>query len=150
MAKKAKFWILGVFVIVAGLGLAQPLAAQCQASETALCLNGNKFRVTATWRTPGGLTGTGHAVALTADTGYFWFFNPKNVEVVVKVIDGCAVNQHRWVFAGGLTNVEVTLLVESRIPGARVQRKTFVNPQNRPFQPIQSTEAFGCERGGRR
>lgn len=149
MFERTRLWAFVVFVVIAGVGLSQPLAAQCVPSTNALCLNGNKFQVTANWRTPDGLSGAGHAVPLTADTGYFWFFNPANIEMMVKVIDGCALNQRYWVFAGGLTNIEVTLVVESHLPGQRTGRKTFVNPQNKPFQPIQSTDAFSCGRGVR-
>ena len=42
--------------------------------------------------------GAGAAVPLTNDTGYSWFFNEDNVEVVVKVLDGCDFNQRYWVF----------------------------------------------------
>ena len=53
----------------------------------------------------------GNAVEITPDTGYFWFFNQENVELLVKVLDGCMITDHWWVFAGGLTDVEVTLRV---------------------------------------
>jgi hypothetical protein len=62
-----------------------PLAAapSCQPSETALCLGNGRFRVEASWRLPiPGGSGVGHAVSLTGDTGYFWFFNAANVEMV--------------------------------------------------------------------
>jgi hypothetical protein len=39
-------------------------------------------------------------VPLGADTGYFWFFEDTNVELVVKVLDGRAINGHTWVFYG--------------------------------------------------
>jgi hypothetical protein len=42
-----------------------------------------------------GTSGTGVAVPLTGNTGYFWFFNSSNVELMVKVLDGDAVNGHQ-------------------------------------------------------
>jgi hypothetical protein len=78
-------------------------------------------------------------VQLTADTGYFWFFSDANVEMVVKVLNACPVNNKYWVFAGGLTNVRVTVSVTDTSNGS-VQ--TYVNPQSTPFQPIQDTAAF--------
>ena len=57
------------------------------------------------------LRGTGTAIALTADTGYFWFFSASNVELVVKVLDACTFDDRFWVYAAGLTDVEVTLTV---------------------------------------
>ena len=79
----------------------------CSADATTLCLNGGRFEVEVGWTTPQGQSGAGQAVTLTGDTGYFWFFSANNVEVVVKVVDGRAFNSRFWVFAGGLTNVNV-------------------------------------------
>ena len=124
---------------------ASPAWAQCTADAHTLCLNEGRFAVTADWQT-GGPPEAAQAELLTSDTGYFWFFNAANVEMVVKVIDGCTVNQHFWVFAGGLTNVAVTLRVEDTETGA-VQG--YQNPANRAFQPIQDTAAFtDCDGGG--
>ncbi len=74
-------------------------------------MNGGRFQVEAEWRDFQGNAGTGTAVALTADTGYFWFFSPANVEVVAKVLDGRGLNQAFWVFYGALSSVEYTLTV---------------------------------------
>jgi hypothetical protein len=90
----------------------------CAANATTLCLNGGRFRVTANWTASGRSTGHGHAAALTSNSGYFWFFDAANIETVVKVLDGCSANQHHWVFAAGLTNVEVTTTVTDTYTGA--------------------------------
>ena len=39
-----------------------------------------------------GITGAAESRPLTNDTGLLWFFDSANVEMVIKVIDGCAVN----------------------------------------------------------
>ncbi len=104
--------------------------------EYALFLNGDRFRVTASWRTSQGQTGYGTPVELTGDTGYFWFFNSANIEAVVKVLDGCAVNSRYWVFAAGLTDVRVELTVTDTVSGAS---ETYVNQQGVKFAPIQDT-----------
>jgi PKD repeat protein len=114
-------------------------AGGCTPSPTTLCLNNSRFAVTATWRAAGGQTGSGMAVSLTSDTGYFWFFSPTNVEEVVKVLNGCSFNNHYWVFAGGLTNVKVTTTV---VDTSTQQRVTYQNRQNTPFQPLQDTGAL--------
>jgi streptogramin lyase len=111
----------------------------CAANATTLCLNGGRFRVTADWKAGDGSTGHGRAVNLTANSGYFWFFDAANIEMVVKVLDGCSANQHHWVFAAGLTNVEVTTTVTDTYTGLS---KTYTNPQGTPFAPIQDTAAF--------
>ena len=84
---------------------------------------------------------TGTASALTPNSGYFWFFDATNVEMIVKVLDGCEANQHEWVFAAGLTNVEVTTTVTDTFSGLS---KTYTNTQGTPFAPVQDTAAFAA------
>ncbi|HEX7184752.1 MAG TPA: ELWxxDGT repeat protein, partial [Thermoanaerobaculia bacterium] len=57
----------------------------CQPGAERLCLNDNRFAVEVSWRDFQNRTGKGKAVGLTADTGYFWFFDDANVELVTKV-----------------------------------------------------------------
>jgi hypothetical protein len=87
----------------------------------------------------GGRSGPAQAVVMTSDTGYLWFFSSANVEVVIKVIDGCGLNGHYWVFAGGLTNVAATITVTDTQAGVV---ETYTNLQNTAFLPIQDTLAF--------
>ena len=111
----------------------------CVPDATTLCLNGGRFQVTTTWRTRDGGSGGGRAVALSGDTGYFWFFDPGNVEILVKVLNGCGVNSRYWAFAAGLTDIHVVLTVTDIHTGAV---ETYTNPQGTPFQPIQDTNRF--------
>ncbi|HVR30602.1 MAG TPA: proprotein convertase P-domain-containing protein [Thermoanaerobaculia bacterium] len=112
----------------------------CTPGPNVLCLGaGNRFRVETAFETRTGLTGVGTGVELTTDTGYFWFFNDTNVEAVVKVLNGCGINNRYWVFAGGLTDVETLLRVTDTQNGTV---KMYFNPQQTPFQPIQDTSAF--------
>ncbi len=115
--------------------------APCVANATTLCLNSGRFSVRTVWSTTGGGTGSGQAVSLTGDTGYFWFFSPNNVEMVAKAVTGCPVNNRYWVFAGGLTNVNVVTTVTDTQTGLA---RTYINPQGIAFQPIQDTNAFVC------
>src|SRR5204862_4250022 len=93
------------------------------------------------WTTPDGRGGTGQAVGVTGDTGHFWFFTPNNVEIIVKVVTGCGFNSRIWIFAAGLTNVNVVMDVTDTQTGAV---KSYVNPQGTAFAPIQDTDAFAC------
>ena len=114
-------------------------ASNCTPNSTTICLNNDRFAVSATWRTSDGKSGSGDAVRLTADTGYFTFFGAANVEMVVKVLNGCGLNSRYWIFAGGLTNVNVTLTVRDTLTSAV---RTYTNPLNTAFQPIQDTDAM--------
>jgi hypothetical protein len=111
----------------------------CTPTSTALCLNGGRFKVEATFNT-GTQSGQAQVVKLTDETGYLWFFSNTNVEAVVKVLNACGFNQSFWVFAGGLTNVQVTLTVTDSNTGVV---KSYNNPQGAAFQPILDSSAFG-------
>lgn len=103
-------------------------------------LQGGRFRVAVCWQTPQGTSGTAKLFLVTRESGLFWFFNPGNVELIVKVLDACIEPfDHWWVFAGGVTNVEVTITVTDSFTD---ESKTYQNPIGAPFQPILDTGAF--------
>ncbi len=110
----------------------------CVEGPTTLCLTQDRFQVTAVWQT-NQAAGDGRAVELTSDTGYFWFFDAANVEVVLKVLDACQFAGNFWVFAGGLTDVEVELTIVDTQTGAQ---RVYVNPRGVAFEPVQDTGAF--------
>lgn len=116
-------------------------SAPCVPDDHTLCLNDNRFAVSARFRTSDTAETDATGVKLTGDSGYFWFFNPANIEVVIKVLGACGINDHYWVFATGLTNVEVTLFVTDTQSDTL---KTYENTLGVPFEPIQDTSAFDC------
>lgn len=103
-----------------------------------LCLLGGRFRVDATWNSFDG--SEGYAIG-DSDLGSFWFFSPNNVELLVKALDGCAINGHYWIFGSGLTNVGVRMLVTDTHTD---RQKTYENPLGQAFAPILDTQAFAC------
>ncbi len=111
----------------------------CTPDATTLCLNDGRFQVRARWQVRSGDSGQANAIALTPDTGYFWFFDQNNVEAVIKVLDACPINGNFWAFAAGLTDVEVVLTVTDTETGTI---KIYDNPLGTPFAPIQDTQAF--------
>jgi hypothetical protein len=125
------------FVTKVGSG---SVATGCTPSATSACLNNDRFRVEATFDS-GQQAGQAQVVALTTDTAYMWFFSSANVEVLIKVLDGCGLGDHYWVFAGGLTNVKVVMTVTDTQTGVR---KIYTNPPSTSFQPIQDVAAFAA------
>jgi hypothetical protein len=119
---------------------AAPQAAPgaCVPSATTLCLAQNRFAVELDWRTAQG-AGTGQVSRFTDRAGYFWFFDAENVEVTIKVVDACVGFGRFWVFLSGMTNVEVEVRVRDTHSG---QVRTYHNPLNRVFKPVQDTDAF--------
>ncbi len=123
-------------------GAPSPRSASCSPDATHLCLAGGRFEVSASWRTAAGTTGAGQTLPLTADTGAFWFFAEDNLELLVKVLDACAVNARFWTFAGGLTDVAVTLTVRDTMTG---EVQTYDTQAGAPFPPLLDTASFaGC------
>ncbi len=120
--------------------------APCSGLATSLCLNDSRYELTVQWRTRDGGTGVGTAVAGgTEDSGLIWFFNQDNWEMLVKVLDGCAVNGHMWVFSAATTNVEYTLTVRDTVTGAV---KEYFNPLGSSAAAVTDTLAFESCDGG--
>jgi hypothetical protein len=118
--------------------LARRLAAPCPPGASTLCLGGGRFAVEAHWRDPFGNAGPGVAEPRDDLWGTFWFFDPENLELAVKLIDGTEVNGHWWVFSASLTNVDYALRVTDTATG-RVA--LYENPQG-TFASRGDTAAF--------
>ncbi len=117
-------------------------AATCIADPTHLCLQHGRYRVAVTWQDGNGHSGSGTvAPAGTADSGLFWFFSPDNWEMLVKVLDGCAVNQRIWVFAAATTAVQYTLTVTDTVTG---KVNSYQNPAGHTATPITDSSAFAA------
>ena len=93
------------------------LPAVCRQSNV-LCLAGGRFSISVSWRDQRtGQSGVGTAIPGVDRSGYFWFFRPDNVELVVKVLDGRPVNGAFWVFYGALSDVEYEITVRDEVSG---------------------------------
>jgi len=118
---------------------AYDLTADCPAGPELACLRGGRFEVTARWRNDrNGSEGAGMTRPLSDDTTLFSFFDPSNVELGLKVLDGRRANQSFWVFFGALSDVEYWIDVRDRVRGTR---RGFHNPP-RNFCGQRDLEAF--------
>jgi hypothetical protein len=136
--------LLAMFVALAAFSAhsaqaGPPPGPLCLSGPNLLCLNGTRFAISVEWTTPDTGSGMGRSFPISDDTGSFWFFSSTNLEMLVKVLNGCGVNDHYWVFAGGLTNLEVQITVVDTLTHTT---RTYNNPQGSPFEPIQDTAAF--------
>ncbi|MCP3957148.1 MAG: hypothetical protein GY719_04790 [bacterium] len=126
---------------------AQPSPPACVEGPGAVCLGAEgRFRVETTWRDFAGATGPGNQVTIpgaglarSADSGLFYFFSRDNWELLVKVLDGCGINERFWVFAAATTDVEYTLTVTDTETD---QVRTYTNPLGQAADAITDTEAF--------
>jgi len=95
-----------------------------------------------TWRDHDGNTGTSKAAAPASDgSGLFWFFHEDNWELQVKVLDGCALNGHHWVYSAATTDVGYILTVTDTRTGEKVR---YENPLGRRSPAVTDSSAFEC------
>ncbi len=122
----------------------------CIPSDTVLCLDDtpgdHRFQVTASYQTAqaGGLFGYAQAIPLAplgvTQGGLFWFFNQKNPEILVKILNGCAINDHYWAYISAGTNVGFTVKVLDTATASFT--KTYTNTDLTMALPIQDTSAL--------
>ena len=100
----------------------------------------NRFMVQTSFRDFTDRTDSGRLVdARSDDSALFWFFEPDNWEVMVKLLDGCPINGNFWVFAAATTNVEYELVVFDRFTS---EERSYFNPLGNRAAAITDTAAF--------
>jgi hypothetical protein len=113
----------------------------CIEDDDSLCLLGDRFKIEVVWRLADGRTGSGHMVPVSGSSGLVWFFADDNIEMLVKVLDGCAISNTRWVFFAATTNVDFTVEVTDTVTGVT---KEYKNPGGNAAAPVQDTFTFPC------
>ncbi len=118
----------------------------CMPDDTTLCLPGdNRFEVELYFYTDQGAGNEGPAKAIPLDSlglsagGMFYFVNPTDPQFLVKVVNGCPVNNRFWVFYAATTNVGFTLIVTDTQSG---EMRQYDNPDRNAAPPVQDTQAF--------
>jgi hypothetical protein len=107
-------------------------------ASTELFLHDQRFRVRVEWSTPdGALRGEAYGVPLSDDAGYLWFFEGKNPEILIKILDGRLVNGHWWVFISSNTNLEFKVYV-----GQRNQSNSFFDQEKLYVSPAGANKNF--------
>ncbi len=109
----------------------------CLGDSTTLCLNQGRFKVQVAFQTATA-AGIGKAIPLTGDTGSFWFFSQNNLELMIKVVDGRAVNGKFWFFSGGLSDVGYAITVTDLTTGTV---RTYAAPRGTQ-SALNDTSAF--------
>ena len=83
----------------------------CRPETAALTFAGG-VTVAMCYETAEGEVGEGKAgIWASSESGLLWFFNRDNAEVLVKVLDGCHLNGHRWVYVAPATDLAFNLYV---------------------------------------
>lgn len=128
-----------------GVDAGEPTGS-CAPDAHTLCI-GDRWEIQATYSTTqgGGSAGLGEALSL-ADAGVdqgglFSFFDQDNPELLVKVLDGCAINNHYWVFLAAATNVGYTVQVRDVEDGTLW---SHANPDRNLSAAVADVEAHAC------
>ena len=119
-------------------------AGTCESGVETLCLQDSRYAVSVDWWNAEGQAGEGSVVhAGTNDSGLFWFFGSVNWEVLVKVLDGCALNGHVWVYAASPTDLGYSIRVTDTVTGVV---KDYRNEPGLPAPAVTDDTAFagGC------
>ncbi|MCY3932819.1 MAG: hypothetical protein OXH70_14010 [Acidobacteria bacterium] len=121
-----------------------PPTSGCTPTTTALRFDGG-YGVSMCYRTPDGQVGQAKSgVWASSQSGILWFFDRENAEALVKVLDGCAHNGHRWVFVAPVTTLEFNLWVT----GPNGKRWTHSNRQGQTASSKSDNRAFQCSNVG--
>ena len=99
----------------------------------------DRFKYAVEARNAAGLTVSGSAGRVADGQSLFYFFASENWEMLVKMLDGCATNDHYWVFYAATTDVEYTLTVTDTTTS---QTKTYFNALGNVGPAITDTAAF--------
>jgi hypothetical protein len=119
----------------------------CRPADNVLCLHDGRFSVEVDWHDFAGGQGAGRAVPQDAgrpfepDSGFFWFFGPDNLELMAKVLDGCALNGRFWVFLSPASTVEYDVTVTDLETGVV---RVFHNASGNTPSLVADTDAFPC------
>jgi ELWxxDGT repeat protein len=131
----------------AGRGTTASRSAGCTPGSERACLLGGRFEVEVEWDTDEG-TGMGQVMtfsgarAETDQSAFWWFFEPENFEMGVKMVDACTPPFERfWVFQSGLTSQGYTVTVRDTATGAE---REYTNPRGTLPTTTGDTSAFPC------
>lgn len=141
-------WGIGVLDALAfDLGAYQ-ISLQCSNAtppcpDDTICLNDGQHHVDMRWKTKTTSFAPAHVVPFdSTSSGLFYFTDVNNAEVLIKVINGCPLNDKWWVFYAATTNVQFDIDVTDT---HRDVTRTYSNPVNHAATTILDTAAFDCD-----
>jgi hypothetical protein len=116
-------------------------SGSCTPDANTLCLFGSRFKVTAQYQSYGSSTySTATATGFSDNTGFFTTVTPGNVDVVVKLVNFCSLNNSWSAYIGGTTDLGVRVSI---LDTNTNNTYTASNPLGNPWSLIRQT-AFQC------
>lgn len=105
------------------------------------------YRVWVCYETPHYEVGDASGELWSGVSGVAWFFNRDNPELMVKVLNGCPINKHMWVFVASATDLAFNLWVTQHPGGQDGSSRNWLhrNSQGGAGSRV-DTAAFPCGR----
>ena len=136
----------GAAVVQSGIRTAGPDTANgstAPCDETrALCLNGGRFEASVQWRpsaSRGDRSSKRVAMPEAPNTGLFAASPEEEPQVLLHVLDRCAVNGHYWLDLAAVTDLEFTVKVRDTQTG---RTRVYFNPAGNTPSTVRDAEAF--------
>jgi len=122
----------------------------CTPSATAACLLGDRFKVTVSYQTVS-TTGAGNVMSFggqrteSDQSVFWWFFDPANFEMGVKMVDACVPPFNAfWVFVSGLTNQGYTVTITDTQTGRVRTYSNSLGVYPQTVGATGTTDGFPC------
>jgi plastocyanin len=124
-----------------GSDAANGLTAACDETR-GVCLNGGRFEAVVQWRPSSSRADRSSkrmAMPEAPNTGLFASSPEEEPQVLLHVLDRCAVNGHYWLDLAAVTDLEFTVKVRDTQTG---RTWVYVNPAGTTPAPVRDAEAF--------
>jgi hypothetical protein len=121
----------------------------CTDDADTACLQDGRFKVEVTWETAQPASGTGKVMsfggmrAQNNESVFLWFFSTTNLEIGLKILNACGLNDRYWVFISGLTDVGWHVTITDTETGLVV--KEYENTLGSLTQTTADTDAIPCD-----
>lgn len=117
--------------------------APCAAGEQTLCLGGGRFEAKAAFRLADGepvRPALRSEAPAASRSGLLGLGSADDPQLMLKVVDGCAENDHFWVELAALTDLELEVSVRDTQTG---RTWVFYNPEGKAAGVVRDLDAFG-------
>jgi hypothetical protein len=113
--------------------------------DNSLSLVAGRFCVSATWKDESGATHVAVPVQFRSDSSaLFWFLDPANWEIQVKLVDACKINSHFWVMASGTTHLDFQVQVDDTWDQSSTTRRVYRHRQGDTRASLDNLAFDGC------
>ncbi len=107
--------------------------------QNTVFLQGGRFSVDVEWTDFDNVSGPGKLITQADDSAVLYFFSDDNWEMLIKVLDGCDITNHFWVFFAATTDVQFEVTVTDTLAN---ETRTYDNALGQPADAVTDTEAF--------